>query len=178
MKLEQYKKPINRFDDGNGLIIFSLSKKEEEEIKKMIIDSQKEITDDKVEMVSLFDIVRYIIKNCSSIGDDVDNYNDVELDALFDDCTHSLKMFKMEIEKIIEELLDETLKEMEHQYKEVLRLLQSAKQKTDLEGVEAQLKNEINGILDGIGINLQIEEMIGKNEDEVKKIIASKTENK
>lgn len=107
--LKKYQKQKYRYENGD-LVVYHPTKEQEKELKTMIVENSK-IEDGELNAVYGMNMIRYLLREVTSIGVEVDEYNDKELSDMLDNGTRELNILLEESIHILEELSEEVVKE-------------------------------------------------------------------
>ena len=157
-----------RFEKGD-FKIYEPDELQREEImnllKKQDINIEGEVVKGEVDLK----FIRYILKECTSIGNEVDEYNDAELDIMFENGNREMKLFLNEIKRLVNELVEDFLFIQEQEVQLIIKMLNILNANTSKNEVE----KKFNNLMKKNKVNLTLEEMI-KNKDnpeELQKLI-------
>lgn len=157
-----------RFEKGD-FKIYEPNELQKEEImnllKKQDINIEGEVVKGEVDLK----FIRYILKECTSIGNEVDEYNDTELDIMFKNGNREMKLFLNEIKRLVNELVEDFLFIQEQEIQLIIKMLNVLNANTS----KAEVEKKFNNLMKKNKVNLTLEEMI-KNKDnpeELQKLI-------
>lgn len=120
--LERNKKQEVRFEKGD-FILYEPSDLQREEIFKIIEKQNLEINENNIEGELDINFFRYILRECTSVGAEVEEYSDQELDNVFDKGNREMSLFLREIEKLTEELVEDLIYMQEKEIKLMIKIL-------------------------------------------------------
>ena len=100
---DNQKKEI-RFQEGE-IILYEPNKVQLEELKNIIIESTNiDLKNGEAVSELSYDIIRYIFKYLTSIGDEVDDLDDEELEECLENGNNKISLLMMAIEDMIREI--------------------------------------------------------------------------
>lgn len=157
-----------RFEKGD-FKIYEPNDLQREEImnllKKQDINIEGEVVKGEVDLR----FIRYILKECTSIANEVDEYTDSELDIMFENGNREMKLFLNEIKRLVNELVEDFLFIQEQEIQLIIKMLNILNANTS----KAEVEKKFNNLMKKNKVNLTLEEMI-KNKDnpeELQKLI-------
>lgn len=157
-----------RFEKGD-FKVYNPKEIQREDIMKMLESQNINIEGDLVKGNVDLKFIRYILRECTSVGNEVDEYSDNELELLFENGNREMKLFIREIEILINELVEDLLFIKEKEIQLVLKMLDILNANTE----NAEIEKKFNKLMKKNKIDLTLEQMI-KNKDnpeELQKII-------
>lgn len=164
--LKQHQKADIRFQEGD--FVFYEPTKEQLAKIKALVQQKVQLTEDiNIEGEIAFESVRFIIRELTNIGDEIDNYTDVELQKLLDNGDKQIQLLLKNITELINEITDDIFDDYIQQVKIVKNYLKIIKNHTDVE----QIKNEINKLFQYNNINLTVDDL-SKIESKDKQIVS------
>lgn len=137
--LKKYQKTDKRFE-RDDLIVYEPTQEQKEEIINMIMEKSK-LTDEGVEGEIGTKEIRYLYRELTSLGSEIDDYTDEELDVMFENGNHDLICFQREIEKLLDEIATEIFYEKEKEVKSLLKVIDILSANTDMAEVEKKFNN-------------------------------------
>jgi len=153
--LDKHQKSNIRFSNKD-LTFFEPTEEQMIEVKDIIqksIPIQQEINiNQELDMK----IIRFIIRELSNVGHEVDNYNDEELKEKLDNGDRVLKLLVREITKFVNEILDDILEEQIENIKAFNTLMNISNSKQDINTLE----NKINKFFKKHKIDMKFEDFI------------------
>lgn len=107
--LKKYQKQKYRYENGDLFVSYP-TKEQEEEFKNMIIENSK-ISNGEIQATYGMNMIRCLLRELTSIGVEVDEYNDDELSDMLDNGTRELNILLEEAIHILEEISEKIVKE-------------------------------------------------------------------
>ena len=157
-----------RFEKGE-FKIYEPNELQREDIMKMLENQDINIEGDAVKGEVDLKFLRYILKKCTSVGNEVDEYNDKELEILFENGNRDMQLFVREIERLINELVEDLLFIQEKEVGLIIKMLNILNTTT----TKIEMEKKFNNLMKKNKVNLTLEQMI-KNKDnpeELQKLI-------
>lgn len=161
--LERNQKTDIRFKGGD-FVLYEPNDIQREELSKMLgaLEGSQEETLN-------MSMIRYILREISSLGAEVDEYSDEELDDKFENITRDGQLFLREIEKLCMEIAEDIIYMREKfvkMYKSFERIIKTSQD-------EAKLLEGVGKLLKKNGIDLSVEEFLTHkdNPEKIKEII-------
>lgn len=163
-----------RFDQGD-LKIFEPSEIQMEDIMEMLKNQNINIENNQLNGEVDLSFIRYILRECTSIGNEVDDYTDNELAALLENGNRKMKLFIREVEALINELVEDLFYAQEKELKLIVSLLNILNSNTD----KLELESKFNKLMKKNKVNLTLEQMMlnKDNPEELRKIIKTSKKN-
>lgn len=167
--LKNNQKKDIRFEMGD-VVLYEPTVAQREELKS-VIAKNTDIDLEKGEAVSTYsyEIVRYILKYFTSIGDEIDELNDSELEEQIENGNHKISRLMMEIENMLREITEETINACMRDVKnlnEQLKMIDMTSELNDIRKTFNDLakKNGINKTFDDM-LEVGIKELEAKKDD-------------
>jgi hypothetical protein len=154
--LEKHQKGKYRYKNKD-IILYHPTSEQDEEIKQLV---QGSIQIDKEMQVSgelSFKSVRYIIREITSIGHEIDNIEDKEIQEKLENGDRCLVLLKREIDLLIQEVVDDIFYDYTQQIKEMSSLLNIFNSNDDLN----KLQTKFNKVMKKFKIDVKFEEFMG-----------------
>lgn len=105
--LKKHQKKEFRYE-GKDFKLYELADIQREELAKMLSEGSKI---ENNELVGEFGLktIRYIIKELTNIGEEINEYSDIELESLLDNGDRELQLLIREIESLLHEVAEDVL---------------------------------------------------------------------
>ena len=146
----------------DDVILYEPNKAQLDELK-VIITENTNIDLENGEAVSelSYDIIRYIFKFLTSIGDEVDDLDDEELEECIENGNNKISSLMIEIENMIREICDKLINSYIREIRNINEKFKILELNGELEGVKSEFntmakKNNINVTFDDLA--KQVEE--------------------
>ena len=146
----------------DDVILYEPNKAQLDELK-VIITENTNIDLENGEAVSelSYDIVRYIFKFLTSIGDEVDDLDDEELEECIENGNNKISSLMIEIENMIREICDKLINSYIREIRNINEKFKILELNGELEGVKSEFntmakKNNLNVTFDDLA--KQVEE--------------------
>lgn len=170
--LDNYIKTNVRFQYGD-LILYEPSDEQIKELKKIISKNSTENKEFEIEGSLNFDIVKTIIRDLTSIGYEIDDYSDEEINNLYENGKKPLKKLIDAITELINEITEEMFEEQVNQVKFINSYINIMNKEKDINKMKDKInilfkKNKINMTFDDIA-NINNEK--GMNKEKVEELI-------
>ena len=162
--LLQNQKGKYRFKIDDNIYLLEPNENQRKELFKIVEDNV--VVKDNLEINGTIpmDSIRYIFKELTSIGEEIDNMTDIEIGKAIDNGNRNVELLFREIRKLLEEFLEDIQYNMEQQIKMTSDLI---KLMNMIESGEA-LKNNLDVFNKKYNKNLTEENLESlKNEDDV-----------
>lgn len=153
-----------RFEKGE-FKIYEPTDFQREEIMNLLKEQDLKIEGDVVKGEVDFRFLRYLLKECTSIGHEVDEYNDKELSSLLDNGNRTVKLFMVEIKRMIDELVEDLLLVQEEELKLIIKMLNILNSNT----TKVEIEKKFNNLMKRNKVNITLEEMVA-NKDNPEKL--------
>lgn len=149
--------------------IYEPNEIQKEEIMSLLEEQDIKIDEDVVVGNFNLKFIRYILRECTSISNEVDEYEDAELEVLLDNGNRDLQLFIREIEVLISELTEDLLYVKEKEIGIIIKMLDILNSNMD----KIELEKKFNRFMKRNKINLTLEQMIENkdNPEELQKLI-------
>ena len=157
-----------RFEKGD-FKIYEPNELQREEIMNMLKNQNIKIDRDIVTGDVDLRFIRYILRECTSVGNEVDEYNDEELGNLLDNGNRNMRLFVLEIDKLINELVEDLLLIQAKEAQLIIKMLDILTANTN----KMEIEKKFNNLMKRNKINLTLEQMIENkdNPEELQKLI-------
>lgn len=162
--LENNQRKDIRFKKGD-FVLFEPSELQREEIFKIIEKQSLKIEGDNIEGELDTKFFRYILRECSSIGNEVDEYNDQELDIKFENGNRNMSLFLREVEKLTEELVEDLFYMQEKEIKIIIKILDILNTNT----TKMEMEKKFNNLMKRNKINITLNDFV-ENKDDPEKL--------
>lgn len=145
---------------GNGIILYEPNN-EQRRVLLDLIERNSKIEDNlDIETNLNIDHIRYIFRELTDIGEDMDSMTDGEIINCIENGNKEVVSLYREVEKLVGELLENIQYNVEQQIKNVNLMLKALK----LSKSQENFKNEINKIMKQKGYNMTYDNMIALSE--------------
>lgn len=163
-----------RFEKGD-FKVYEPNELQRDDIMKMLENQNINIEGDLVKGSVDLKFIRYILRECTSVANEVDEYNDDELEVLFENGNREMKLFIREIEKLINELVEDLLFIKEKEIQLVIKMLDVL----NTTASNTEVEKKFNNLMKKNKINLTLEKMIENkdNPEELQKLIKKSKRN-
>lgn len=166
--LEKNQKNSIRFKRGD-FIIYEPSDMQREEIMTMLENQDISIEGESVKGEVNLKFIRYILRECTSIGNEVDEYNDIQLENMLDNGNRDMLLFVRDIEQLVNELVEDMIYIQQKEVDLILKMLNILGTST----TNMEMEKKFNNLMKRNKVSLTFEQMI-KNKDnpeELQKLI-------
>lgn len=153
--LEKHQKGDYRYKNKD-LILYYPTSEQYEEIKQLVKDSVQIDKEMKVNGELQFKSVRFIIREISSIGAEIDNLEDTEIQEKLNNGDRCLVLLKREIDLLIQEIVDDIFYDYTQQIKEMNSLVNILNSTDDLN----KLKTKFNKAMKKFKIDVKFEDFM------------------
>ena len=159
--LKKYMKEEYRWRKDD-LILFHPTEVQLESIRELISENTS-IDMDEGEATAEYGmkIIRYFLRELTSIGAEVDEYSDIELSNLLDDSKRELKLLMNEIRVLIEEITEDLINEQFEQIKLINKVFNILNLNSEIEVIETKF-NKLSKKYD---LGFTFEQMIEHKDD-------------
>lgn len=165
--LKAHQKTDIRFKEGD-FIFYEPTKEQLAEVKELVQKNVK-ITDDmNVEGELAFRSVRFIIRELTNIGNEIDEYTDIELQNLLDHGDKQIRLLMKSITEFINEIVDDIFDEYIQQVKIIKNYLKLVNNNNNVE----QMKNETNKLFKKYKIDLTFDDLSKMKDGDEEAIIS------
>ena len=146
----------------DDVILYEPNKAQLDELKTIIIENTN-IDLENGEAVSelSYDIVRYIFKFLTSIGDEVDDLDDEELEECIENGNNKISSLMVEIENMIREICDKLI----NSYMREIRNINEKFKILELNGELENVKSEFNTMAKKNNINVTFDDLAKQVEE-------------
>ena len=146
----------------DDVILYENSKAQLDELK-VIITENTNIDLENGEAVSelSYDIIRYIFKFLTSIGDEVDDLNDEELEECIENGNNKISSLMIEIENMIREICDKLI----NSYIREIRNINEKFKVLELNGELESVKSEFNTMAKKNNLNVTFDDLAKQVEE-------------
>lgn len=159
--LKKYMKEECRWRKDD-LILFHPTEVQLESIRELISENTS-IDMDEGEATAEYGmkIIRYFLRELTSIGAEVDEYSDIELSNLLDDSKRELKLLMNEIRVLIEEITEDLINEQFEQIKLINKVFNILNLNSEIEVIQTKF-NKLSKKYD---LGFTFEQMIEHKDD-------------
>lgn len=166
--LEKNQKKSIRFEKGD-FIIYEPNDMQREEIMSMLEKQDIKIEDKNVKGEVNIKFIRYILRECTSIANEVDEYDDVHLEEILDNGNRDMLLFVREIETLINELVEDMIYIQQKEVEIILKMLNILSTAT----TNIEMEKKFNNLMKKNKVSLTFEQMIENkdNPEELQKLI-------
>lgn len=146
--LEKNQKTDKRFQRGD-FILYEPNEQQIIEIKNLLEKQNIKAEGDSIKGETDISFLRFIIRELTSIGHTIDEYNDIELEQKIDNGNRDLQLLVREIEILINEIVEDMAYFAEKQlslYSQILNVMSRSKAEQEIEDKFNKLmkKNKID----------------------------------
>ena len=152
----------------DDVILYEPNKAQLDELK-VIITENTNIDLENGEAVSelSYDIVRYIFKFLTSIGDEVDDLDDEELEQCIENGNNKISSLMIEIENMIREICDKLINSYIREIRNINEKFKILELNGELEGVKSEFntmakKNNLNVTFDDLAKQVEEKKLLEK----------------
>ena len=165
--LKNNQKKEVRFEKGD-FVIYEPNEYQKEEIMQMLENQQIKIEDKKIVGEVDLKFVRHILRELTSIKNEVDEYDDKELGVLLENGNRDMILFVREVKRLINEMIEDLVYIQEEEAQIILKMLNIFSTGT----TNVEIEKKFNNLMKRNKINLTFEQMItDKNSEELGNII-------
>lgn len=136
---DNQKKDI-RYENGD-FKVFEPTESQCDDILALLKEQDLKIEEDRINGEVDLTFLRYILKECTSVGAEVDEYNNEELLRLFENGNRNLRLFKNEVMNLINEKIEDMFIKQEDEMRLVIKILNILNSKSTQEEVEKKFNN-------------------------------------
>lgn len=162
--LEKNQKKDIRFKKGD-FILYEPTDLQREEIFKIIEKQNLKIEGDNIEGELDTKFFRYILRECSSLANEVDEYDDQELDVKFSNGNRDMTLFLREIERLTEELVEDLFYIQEKEIKLMIKMLDVLNSNM----TKNEMEKKFNNLMKRNKVNVTLNDFI-ENKDDPEKL--------
>lgn len=157
-----------RFDKGD-FKVYEPNELQREDIMTMLEKQDITIEDESIKGKVDLKFIRYILRECTSVGSEVDEYSDSELEVLFDNGNRDMTLFIREIGKLANELVEDLVYAKEREIQLIIKMLNALTTVTS----KIELEKKFNNLMKKNKVNITLEQMIENkdNPEELQKLI-------
>lgn len=152
----------------DDVILYEPNKAQLDELK-VIITENTNIDLENGEAVSelSYDIIRYIFKFLTSIGDEVDDLDDEELEECIENGNNKISSLMIEIENMIREICDKLINSYIREIRNINEKFKILELNGELEGVKSEFntmakKNNLNVTFDDLAKQVEEKKQLEK----------------
>ena len=172
--LKNNQKKETRFEKGD-FIIYEPNEYQKEEIMQMLENQQIKIEDKKIVGEVDLKFVRHILRELTSIKNEVDEYDDKELGVLLENGNRDMILFVREVKRLINEMIEDLVYIQEEEAQIILKMLNIFSTGT----TNVEIEKKFNNLMKRNKINLTFEQMItDKNSEELGDMIKESKKNR
>lgn len=158
--LKSNQKKDIRFEKGD-FKIYEPTDYQREQIIEMLKNQNLTIEDNAVKGEVDFKFVKYILRECTSIANEVDEYTDKELSSLLDNGNRNVKLFMTEIKKLIDELIEDLLFVQEEELKIIVKMLNILNTNTTKDEIE----KKFNNLMKRNKLNITLQDVVNNSDN-------------
>lgn len=144
-----------RFEKGD-FKIYEPTDYQREEIINLLKNQNLVIEGDAIKGEVDFGFIKHILRECTSIANEVDEYSDKELSSLLDNGNRNIKLFMIEIKRLIDELIEDLLFVQEEELKLIVKILNILNTNT----TKAEIEKKFNNLMRRNKLNLTLQDVI------------------
>lgn len=165
--LENHQKSDIRYSNKD-LTFFEPTNEQLKEVKEIIENSITTVNELKTNQELDIKSIRFIIRELTNVGAEIDEYSDEELLNKLNNGDRVLKLLLRELQKFVNEIIDDIFEEKIEQTKAVNTLLNIVNSKQDLETI----KHKINKLLKKHKIDMKFDDFmdVQNNPDAIEKL--------
>lgn len=152
--LDKHKKSNKRFQEGD-LILYEPTQEQVEEIKLLIQDNSNVDENLNINGELEFKSIRWIIRELTSIGAEIDEMSDEDVKIAFDNGDRALQRLTKEITKLINEVAEDIF----NQYMEQVKFLNSYVNVFNTTKDVDKLKEKVNKLFKKNKVNLTFDDL-------------------
>ena len=172
--LKNNQKKETRFEKGD-FIIYEPNEYQKEEIMQMLEKQQIKIEDKKIVGEVDLKFVRYILRELTSIKNEVDEYDDKELGVILENGNRDMTLFVREVKRLINEMIEDLVYIQEEEAQIILKMLNIFSTGT----TNVEIEKKFNNLMKRNKINLTFDQIItNKNSKELGDMIKESKKNK
>lgn len=135
--LKKHQKTDIRFQDGD-FILYEPNREQYEQIKKLVEDNTKLNEELDLEGTVIFSQVRFIIRELTNIGYEVDEYSDEELETLLNNGDRQIKALLHSITSLLDEVAESVYLNYVKQVKAINSYLKVINNSGDMANIERE----------------------------------------
>ena len=166
--LKQHQLKKIRFQ-GDGLILYNPTKSQKKEIKDFIIKHVKQDENNNINGEVSFDSIKFIIRDLTNIGDEIDEYDDETLKTMFKNGDKYLIQLIDSISDLLSDLSEEIYMEQVKTAKMINSYLKIIEGEKDIN----KLKDRVNKLFKKNKINLTFDDLGNITENNIEQLIGS-----
>ena len=153
----------------NDVIIYNPTEIQHEEIVKILQDNTKVGEDLSIEGDIPSSMVRYLIRELTNIGHEIDEMTDEEILSAIDNGNRRIKILFKELLNLVEEIGEDIQWAMEQQVKTINKLINIANSKES----EDKVKAKIEKLMKKNGLDISLDELadIQNNPENINKLV-------
>ena len=162
--LENNQKKNIRFEKGE-FALYEPTEVQREEVLKLLETQNLNVDGENIKGEIDTKFLRYIIRECSSLGNEIDEYSDEDLNIKFENGNRNVTLFLREIEELVNELIEDLFYIQEKELKLVTKILDILN--TNM--TKNEMEKKFNNLMKKNKVNLTANEFI-ENKDNPEKL--------
>lgn len=156
--LQKHQKKEIRYE-SKDFRLYNPSEIQRQELSKIVMDNSK-IEGDNLTAEYGLNMIRFIFKELTNIGEEVNELSDKELESLLDNGDRELELLIREVTLLIEEISEDSIYIITKQIKMINSLLSSLDTNGDME----KLKNKFNKFAKKYKLKMTWEDIVSNSE--------------
>lgn len=126
-----------KYQDGD-VILYEPTQEQETQIKNKMFNNSKNTQNEQ--LVVSVELIKYILKECTSLKEDIEKMTNEELSEAIDNGNTKIKKLMREVEKLFDEYLEDLIYEESKKLKEINSILNALNSKKDLGTIYQKLE--------------------------------------
>lgn len=162
--LEKNQKQQIRFEKGD-FILYEPNELQREEINSLLEKQNIKLEDNSIQGEVDTRFIRFILKECTSLGNEIDEYTDEELDIKLENGNRDIALFMRAIEELCNEVTEDYFYAKEKEIKLIIKILDII----NANMTKNEMEKKFNALMKRNKVNLTLNEFI-ENKDDPEKL--------
>lgn len=162
--LEKNQKQEIRFEKGD-FILYEPNELQGEEINSLLEKQDIKLEDNSIQGEVDTRFIRFILKECTSLGNEIDEYTDEELDIKLENGNRDITLFMRAIEELCNEVAEDYFYAKEKEIKLIIKILDIINANI----TKNEMEKKFNSLMKRNKVNLTLNEFV-ENKDNPEKL--------
>lgn len=163
--------------EREGVVLYNPKEDKKTELIELIKKEQSlDINDDEISEEIVPNVVRYVLRNFTNYGEEIDNYTDDEIMEVLSNPNRTIELLCVEIGVLIDEIVEDIFINVRKDF----RNIESTFRTLDVMDMEKDMYDKLAKTLKKQGINVTADELINfkGDENELAELLSKKTKKK
>lgn len=162
--LERNQKREVRFEKGE-IALYEPTEFQKDEIYSLLENQNITLQEGKIEGEIDVRFVRYVLKECSTLGAEIDEYSNEKLDSLLSNGNRNVQLFMRSVEDLCNELVEDYFYVKEKEVKIIIKIMDILNANL----TQMELEKKFNNLMKRNKVNLTLNEFV-ENKDNPEKL--------